>query len=165
MGREELLPKDLKLYKNRMEIPNFPGFYISEEGEVMNPEGLILAQHQDKEKYWRVTLRNKTNRIHRLLALVYLPNPDNLPIVDHINRNRQDNRLQNLRWVGYSDSAENKDVSKKSTTRQQNIYYMKNSNGNYKYVYQKRKSIDGKSKVISRWFNTLEDAIVFRDSL
>ena len=39
---------------------------------------------------------------HRLVAELYLPNPDNLPIVDHINRVRDDNRLENLRLGFYS---------------------------------------------------------------
>ncbi len=38
-------------------------------------------------------------RIHRLLAIQYIPNPDNLPEVDHIDQNRQNNDLSNLRWV------------------------------------------------------------------
>jgi hypothetical protein len=41
----------------------------------------------------------KKCRIHRLLALQWIPNPDNLPEVDHIDRNTKNNSLENLRWV------------------------------------------------------------------
>jgi hypothetical protein len=45
-------------------------------------------------------------RINRLVAMTYLPNPENKPEVDHINKdNKYDNSVNNLRWV---TSAENK---------------------------------------------------------
>ena len=48
-------------------------------------------------KAWNVT-------IHRLLALVFIPNPLNLPQVNHINGNKQDFRLENLEWVTQSQN-------------------------------------------------------------
>ena len=48
-------------------------------------------------------------RLHRLLALQYHPNPDNLPEVDHIDRNRQNNSLDNLRWVSRIENRANRE--------------------------------------------------------
>lgn len=45
--------------------------------------------------------------IHRLVASAFVPNPNNLPQVDHINRNKKDNRAENLRWVTNGENQEN----------------------------------------------------------
>lgn len=44
--------------------------------------------------------------IHRLVAMSFLPNPNNKPEVDHINRNKADNRVENLRWVTTKENAQ-----------------------------------------------------------
>ena len=46
--------------------------------------------------------------IHQLLAKAFIPNPDNLPVVDHISRVKTDNRLDNLRWSSFKDNMLNK---------------------------------------------------------
>jgi hypothetical protein len=51
----------------------------------------------------------KKYRIHRLIALQWLPNPDNLPEVDHIDRNRQNNHIDNLRWVDRQTNRRNQE--------------------------------------------------------
>ena len=50
--------------------------------------------------YWRVALgRNNYKYVHRLVAFAFLPNPDGLAQVDHIDGNRLNLTLENLRWV------------------------------------------------------------------
>jgi hypothetical protein len=62
--------------------------------------------------YHLVTLNRKLQRKHRIIALQFIPNPDNLPQVDHINRIRNDNRIENLRWVSCSENSQNKSSNK-----------------------------------------------------
>lgn len=49
---------------------------------------------------------------HRLIAIQFIPNPDNLPCIDHKNQNTSDYRVDNLRWVTSSQNLMNKSISK-----------------------------------------------------
>ena len=69
----------------------------------------IVKESIDKSSgYIRCHLNNKFCKKHRILALQFIENPDNLPEIDHINRIRTDNRLENLRWVSNSENQKNK---------------------------------------------------------
>lgn len=51
--------------------------------------------------------KSKQYSLHRILAKAFIPNPDNKPEVDHINTNRTDCRLENLRWVTHAENMRN----------------------------------------------------------
>lgn len=60
-----------------------------------------------KDMYRTVGILGKYYKVHRLVADVFLSNPENKPTVDHINRVRDDNRVCNLRWATYKEQQEN----------------------------------------------------------
>ena len=101
------------------DIKGYEGYYkISNKGKVKslkrkgNWKERILKPQKDMYGYLRVNLtkngKAKPKAIHRLLAESFIPNPKELPTVDQINRNKLDNRIENLRWASYSLQNSNK---------------------------------------------------------
>lgn len=82
-----------------------PQYQVSNYGRVKNQKGEILNPKPQRNGYIRVTLSlgSKGNRIdkyvHSLVAVAWIPNPDELKLVDHKNHDRSDNRVDNLRWM------------------------------------------------------------------
>lgn len=90
-------------------IPNYEGLYsISNQGRVQDRYGRILKQTPQEAspyngtRYLLVSLKKegkvKGYLVHRLVALTFLPNPNNYPIINHKNERRDDNRVENLEW-------------------------------------------------------------------
>ena len=69
----------------------------------------IVKEHISKSTgYITCSLNNKPYSKHAIIAKQFIPNPNNLPYVDHINRIKTDNRIDNLRFVSCSDNNKNK---------------------------------------------------------
>jgi hypothetical protein len=85
-------------------IPGHQRYEISEDGTIRNClNGKIKSQYIGSTGYYMVSFSygNKSNpqRVHRLLASCFIPNPDNLPHINHIDGNKTNNSLGNLQWV------------------------------------------------------------------
>jgi hypothetical protein len=100
-------------------IPALDRYEISKSGVVRNikTNRLIKSKINPKHKRINIDLRlgvgnKKTFIVSRLVALTYLPNPDNLPVVDHIDRNIHNNHISNLRWVDSKVNMQNKLINK-----------------------------------------------------
>lgn len=75
-------------------------YSISSEGLVRNDvSGKILTPDLHHRGYFRTSAKGvKPRFIHRLVALAFIPNPNNLPQVNHIDGNKQNNNVSNLEW-------------------------------------------------------------------
>ena len=84
-------------------------FYISEYGDVFNSlTGNHIHQWVNNNGYKYTDLNYKGKRyrwlIHRLVATVFIPNPNNFPIVLHLDNNPLNCHISNLKWGTYSDN-------------------------------------------------------------
>jgi hypothetical protein len=101
----------------KIAVPGFDGYEVDTEGAVFNKFGKQLKP-QSVKGYLRVRLtREKYNApcipVHRLVAKAFIPNPENKPTVDHIDRNKTNNSISNLRWATYPEQGHNKSFRKK----------------------------------------------------
>ena len=107
-------------------IKGFENYEIDREGNVWSKLSKKFMKPHSRGGYLRVPLVKEGKiykfDIHRLLALQFIDNPDNLPYVDHIDRNRQNNSLDNLRWVTGSQNVRNRDCKGYSFDKQSNKY-------------------------------------------
>lgn len=75
--------------------------HISKKGCTYPVKGKIRKQVVNKRGYYRIQLihRGKNFQAHQLIALTFLPNPNNYPSINHINGIKTDNRIEKLRVV------------------------------------------------------------------
>lgn len=98
-------------YLGHLRIAEFlPHYWIVENGKVVSTYRSrayrLLTPRLNTHGYQQVYIHKQNHLVHRLVASAFLPNPNNLPEVDHIDRNKTNNRIDNLRWVTTQENAE-----------------------------------------------------------
>ncbi len=102
--------KDIQGYEGLYQVSNLGrvkslvrGYYWQKE-RILKPckhiKGYMLVSLSKNEK-------EKTFRLHRLVAIAFIPNPENLPQIDHINADKTNNSVNNLRWVTAKENIRN----------------------------------------------------------
>jgi hypothetical protein len=143
-------------------IKDYETYEIFPDGRVWsNHYCRFMTPNLGEGGYYTLGLRQnkivKTLKIHRLLALTFISNPNNLPCVDHIDRDKTNNNLDNLRWVSIQDNARNCSLKISNKSGYPGVFetIWGTWSGFYKF----------EGKVISKSFKKLEDAVKWREEM
>ena len=99
--------KDIKDYEGLYQVSNLGqilslNYYRSGKPKLLKPS-------KDKKGYLLVNLyknrKRKSYKIHQLVAEHFIPNPDNLPEINHIDEDKTNNRVDNLEWKSHKDNC------------------------------------------------------------
>ena len=84
-------------------IENHPSYFISNFGRVFSKKSNKVMKNRvvSKNGYQQITLDNSQLLVHRLVAQAFIPNPNNLPCVNHKDENQFNNDFRNLEWCTY----------------------------------------------------------------
>ena len=114
-------------------IKEFPNYSVSSFGRIKNNKtGRILKPSLKQNGYYGIRL-SKTNNvfdkhIHRLIGEAFISNPNNKPCIDHIDNNRANNNINNLRWVSQTENNMNMILNTRNKTNCKGVCFQKANN-------------------------------------
>ncbi len=101
--------KDIKGYEGLYQVSNLGRVKSFNRGKER-----ILKPCLDRYGYFHVTLskngKQKGCTIHRLVATTFIPNPNNLPQINHIDGNKTNNKIENLEWCTAQENVTHRDI-------------------------------------------------------
>ena len=117
-------------FKSIVGFPQFIKFEISNFGRVreIDDKNHYLQGTVNKDGYRIFEYNKKKIGAHRLVALHFLGNPDNKPVVDHKDNDRLNNKVNNLRWATISENGKNKVLYSTNTSGFKGVAFNAKSN-------------------------------------
>lgn len=124
-----------------MKIEGYENYEVIPNGEVVNIKtGKVLKPQKSKNGYLHVGLykngKLKNYSVHRLVAEAFIPNPLNLPCVNHKDEDKTNNDIENLEWCTYKYNINYGVSLKKRAKTQRETGVQINNKGTSKAVYQ-----------------------------
>lgn len=147
------------LIKNKsLEFLGFPNYSINSDGDVFsNKYKKVLKTFVIDKGYHKVILQHnklkKTYLIHQLVALAFIPNPNNYDTIDHMDDNPSNNRVGNLQWLPKSDNSKKSWDKGNHDHQKKKVVQMLNGN-----VVKEYESIQEASRVIGIHFSGISRA-------
>ena len=149
-----------------MQIPGYDDYFINQNGVVLSKKfgkERILKPVDNSSGYYLVNLfknkKGKTLNVHRLVALTFIPNPNNYPFIDHIDRDKTNNCVDNLRWCNNQMNMVNRSKPKTNTSGFKHINFHKLAQ-----KYQVRIVRNGEH-ITNEFFKTIEEAVAHRNAV
>lgn len=118
---KQLKRSDMEEYKDAENekwktLTDYSDYEVSDKGNIRNIHTKQLMKTRDSNGYRVVSIKgNNCLLVHRLVAIEFLPNIYNKPSVDHIDRNRANNRVENLQWATVKEQCKNREQYKYTT--------------------------------------------------
>jgi hypothetical protein len=146
--------KKVEMWKT---ITGYENYQISSFGNVRNiASAKVLKQYMQNSGYKLVMLRTDGKSVnclvHRLVALNFITNPENKSCVDHINNDKLNNNLTNLRWCSKTENAINTGLKINNTSGVKGVYFNKEKKRwEAQLMHMKKKVFIGR-------YDTLEEA-------
>ena len=145
---------DEELFKR---IDGYDNYFVSNFGNVKNSKtNKNIKQSNHRQGYKKIGLtkngKQKHFYVHRLVGIAFLENPGKKEMIDHIDENKANNNLKNLRWATNQDNQFNLGISKNNTSGYKGISYNKKLN-----KYKARICINRISQFLG-YFETAEKA-------
>jgi hypothetical protein len=145
------------------QIKNYENYSVSTLGQVRNDTtGKILKGHPCRIGYIKISLYKneikKTLYLHRLVALTFISNPENKSQVDHIDNDKLNNYLTNLRWATSFENQHNVKKSIKNTSGVKGVYWYKSQQKWLALIH-----VDG-IRIHLGYYNTIEEATIARQT-
>ena len=137
--------KDIKVYEGKYQVSNLGN--IKNLNHLNSKKIKIMCLKKHKKGYFQIELHknniSKTFLVHRLVAEAFIPNPNNYPIINHIDLNKNNNCVDNLEWCNQSQNMKHSYILKSTTEKPRKLY---------KKIFQ----CDLENNIIKIWDNICE---------
>lgn len=123
-------------------------FYANTKDEILsdsaysaNNKGRRILKQSDNNGYKTVTINAKTMYVHRLIAITFIPNPNNLPCINHKDEDKSNNNVSNLEWCTYEYNSNYNCLGVRKALRNNKHIIVTNIVTGHKTTYRNKRSL------------------------
>ena len=147
----------------KMKETKYRGYFATEDGRIWSEKSHKFLSMSMRGMYLRVTLflNDKTRKsfaVHRLIAETFIPNPLNLPQINHIDENKLNNNVNNLEWVTVRQNANHATRNERISKKNKEVFANTEVKRGKHPEAQKIQMCDPKTKEVLKEFDSIASA-------